>query len=64
MLPCDLAGPERKFGLDNFCFYVCQPLAVQHTFPSDREGLKRENVHSTIGERLADFSERARPILH
>jgi hypothetical protein len=26
--------------------------------------LKRENVHSTIGERLADFSERARPILH
>jgi hypothetical protein len=76
--PRDLAGSVRKFGLDDFCLYVCQPLAVQHrlgcrrivydesshAFPSDRERLKRENVHSAVGERPADFSERARPILH
>jgi len=73
----DLARPVRKSGLNDFCLYVCQPFAVQHrlgcrrivydetshAFPSDREGLKREDVYFAIGERLAGFSKRARPTL-
>src|SRR5215469_9692955 len=37
---------------------------TSHAFPSDREGLKRENVYSAIGKRFAGFSKRAWPIFH
>src|SRR4029077_12339511 len=74
----DLAGPVRNFGVDDSYLYIRQSLADQHrlgcrrivydesrhALSSDREGLKRENVHSAVGERPADFSERARPIFH
>ena len=76
--PSNLPRSVRKFDLDDFCLCACQLFAVQcflgcrrivydessHALPSYREGMKRENVHIAIGERPADFSERARPILH
>lgn len=74
----DLAGSVRKLDLDDFRLYVSQLLGVQHrlgccrivcdepshALPSDREGLERENVHSAVSERAADFSEGAGPIVH
>src|SRR5712692_4125847 len=75
--PGDLAGSVRKFDLDHFCLCAGDTLGIEgcfssrrivndetsYSFPPDGERAQPENVHIAVGERPANFSERARLIL-